>query len=108
MSETAHLGDPVGYVTTEDGRYHSLSPVPDFARIDTREAAAKNWADWVTRMDGLEHQVARAFELLPQRQAEMLEQGSRVEPCLEAWMQAALVAWQSNRQGEAPIGRPVS
>lgn len=84
-----------------------VSPVPDFAKIDTREAAATNWAELMTRLDGLGFQLQRAFVLLEERTQQMLEQGTRAEPVLQTHVQAALVAWQANRQGEAPIGRPI-
>lgn len=80
----------------------------DFARIDTREAAATNWAELMTRLDGLGYQLQRAFTLLEERTQQMLEQGTRAEPVLQPHVQAALVAWQNNKQGEAPLPRPVT
>ena len=81
--------------------------VPDIAKVDVREAAAKNWAAVVTRLDGLVYQMRRHLEKMEKRQAENRELGSIVEMEMPGDLRAFYVAWQSNKQGEAPIPRPI-
>ena len=53
-------------------------------------------------------QLARQFQKLEELAGQMVDVGIRTEPILDPHVQAALVVWQENKVGEAPIGRPLS
>lgn len=92
-----------------DGPYFEalIPPVPAVGGIDMVAAAHKTFGDVVTEYEAWTYQGKRLCARLEEATAQMLEAGSRVEPVLDPEAEAFLVAWQANRQGEAPIGRPI-
>ena len=91
-----------------DAGYTPLSPIPDIAKINKREAVAKNYADNITRIEGLGMQLARQFVKLEELAEQMLEVGIRTEPVLAPHVHAALTAWQAGKVDEPPMARPLA
>lgn len=71
----------------------SSSPVPDFAKIDTREAAAANWAELMTRLDGLGKQLESVYrDAMGCEWMTVEESREAIPPAFTEHIGAALVA----------------